>query len=108
MKNAHGRETTYALISRIAPTVISPRYLSEDERVHIADALQAGTSLRQIAGRWDVALRRSAVKCAAIAPRAQSATLPELPKRSPTLPGNALDQARSPHVRLCAMRSRNC
>ena len=49
VKKAHGRETTYAPISRIAPTVISPRYLSEDERVHIADALHAGTSLRQIA-----------------------------------------------------------
>jgi hypothetical protein len=46
VKKAHGRETTYAPISRIAPTVISPRYLSEDERVHIADALHAGTSLR--------------------------------------------------------------
>ena len=49
VKNAHGRETTYAPISRIAPPVISSRYLSEDERVHIADALHAGTSLRQIA-----------------------------------------------------------
>jgi len=49
VKKPHGRETTYAPISRIAPTVISPRYLSEDERVHIADALHAGTSLRQIA-----------------------------------------------------------
>ena len=49
VKNAHGRETTYAPISRIAPPVISSRYLSEDERVHIADGLQAGTSLRQIA-----------------------------------------------------------
>ncbi|MFC5931891.1 helix-turn-helix domain-containing protein [Cryobacterium melibiosiphilum] len=48
-EKAHGRETTYAPISRIAPTVISPRYLSEDERVHIADALHAGTSLRQTA-----------------------------------------------------------
>ena len=49
VKNAHGRETMYAPISRIAPPVISSRYLSEDERVHIADGLQAGTSLRQIA-----------------------------------------------------------
>ena len=49
VKKPHGRETTYAPISKIAPTVISPRYLSEDERVHIADGLQAGTSLRQIA-----------------------------------------------------------
>jgi hypothetical protein len=49
VKKPHGRETTYAPISRIAPTVISPRYLSEDERVHVADALHAGTSLRQIA-----------------------------------------------------------
>ena len=46
VKKPHGRETTYAPISRIAPTVISPRYLSEDERVHIADALHAGTFLR--------------------------------------------------------------
>ena len=55
MKNAHGRETTYAPISKIAPPVISPRYPSENERVHIADVLHAGTSLRGIA----VALRRS-------------------------------------------------
>lgn len=49
VKNAHGRETTYAPIFTIAPPVISPRYLSEDERVQIADALQAWTSLRGIA-----------------------------------------------------------
>jgi IS30 family transposase len=49
VKKAHGRETTYAPISRIAPTIISPRCLFEDERVHIADALHAGTSRRQIA-----------------------------------------------------------
>lgn len=49
VKKPHGRETTYAPISRIVPAVISPRYLSEDERVHIADVLHAGTSLRRIA-----------------------------------------------------------
>ena len=49
VKKAHGRETTYAPISRIAATVISPRYLSADERVQIADALHAGSSLRMIA-----------------------------------------------------------
>ena len=49
LKNVHGRETTYAPISRIEARVISPKYLSEDERVQIAAALQAGASLRQIA-----------------------------------------------------------
>lgn len=49
VKKPHGRETTYAPISRIAPAVISPRYRSEDERVHLADALYAGMSLRGIA-----------------------------------------------------------
>jgi IS30 family transposase len=55
VKKAHKRETIYAPIFKIAPPVISPRYLSEDERVQIADALQFGTSLRGIA----VALGRS-------------------------------------------------
>ena len=49
VKKPHGRETIYAPIFRIAVTVISPRYLSEDERVHLAEALHAGTSLRGIA-----------------------------------------------------------
>lgn len=47
--NAQGRARTYAPISLKAPPTISPRYLSEPERIHIADALQAGQSLRQIA-----------------------------------------------------------
>ena len=49
VKNAQGRETTYAPISLTAPPTISSRYLSEGERIQIADALQAGKSLRQIA-----------------------------------------------------------
>ena len=49
VKNAHGRKTTYAPISLKAPPTISSRYLSEGERIQIADALQAGKSLRQIA-----------------------------------------------------------
>ena len=55
VKIANGRETTYAPIYKIAPPIISPRYLSEDERVQIADALHTGMSLRGIA----VALGRS-------------------------------------------------
>jgi IS30 family transposase len=47
--DAYGRATTYAPISLKAPPSISPRYLSENERIQIADALQAGKSLRQIA-----------------------------------------------------------
>jgi len=47
--DAHGRATTYAPISLKAPPEISPRYLSESERIQIADAIQAGQSLRQIA-----------------------------------------------------------
>ena len=46
---AYGRATTYAPISLKAPPSISPRYLSENERIQIADALQAGKILRQIA-----------------------------------------------------------
>ena len=49
VKNAQGRETTYASISLKAPTTISSRYLSEGERIQIADALQVGKSLHQIA-----------------------------------------------------------
>jgi IS30 family transposase len=49
VKDAHGRERRYPPIVRTAPTSISPRYLSENERVQIADALRAGTTLRQIA-----------------------------------------------------------
>jgi len=50
VRNANGRSTTYAPISLKAPPMISSRYLSEGERIVIADALQAGKSLRQIAG----------------------------------------------------------
>lgn len=46
--NGHGHATTYAPISLKAPPVISPRYLSEGERIQIADGLQVGKSLRQI------------------------------------------------------------
>ena len=49
IKNAQGGETTYAPISLKAPPTISSRYLSEGERIQIADALHAGKSLRQIA-----------------------------------------------------------
>ena len=108
VKNAHGRETTYAPISRIAPTVISPRYLSRTSEFTSPMRCMPGRPCGGLPRRWDAALRRSAVRCGAIVPRAQSATLPELPKRSPTLSGNALDKARSPRVRPCVTRSRNC
>ena len=40
---------TYPPISLKAPTTISSRYLCEGEQIQIADALQAGKGLRQIA-----------------------------------------------------------
>jgi len=47
--NAQGRAKTYAPISLKAPPTMSSRYLSEGERIEIADAMQHGKSLRQIA-----------------------------------------------------------
>ena len=49
VKQGHGRTKTYPPISMIAPSIISPRYLSEAERIQIADGVHAGTTLRQIA-----------------------------------------------------------
>jgi len=49
VKNAQRRESPYAPIPLKTPTTISSRYLSEGERIIIADARQAGKSLRQIA-----------------------------------------------------------
>jgi len=47
--NAQGRAKTYAPIQLEAPPTTSSRDLSEPERIHIADSLQADQSLRQIA-----------------------------------------------------------
>ena len=63
--DARGRATTYAPISLKAPPTISSRYLSEVERIQIADALQVGKSLRQIAaemGRSPSTVSREVVR----------------------------------------------
>ena len=63
--DAHGRARTYAPISLKAPPEISPRYLSEKERIQIADAIQAGESLRQIAtalGRSPSTISREVIR----------------------------------------------
>lgn len=63
--DARGRTTTYAPVSLKAPPTISSRYLSEGERIQIADALQVGKSLRQIAaelGRSPSTVSREVVR----------------------------------------------
>ena len=99
VKNAHGRENTYAPISKIAPPVISSRYLSEDERVHIADGLQAGTSLRQIAA----ALGRSPSTVSREVRRNRS---PRAKRYAPRAAQTFADAARKPSAkqdrRMCA------
>ena len=47
--NAQGHPKTYAPIALKEPPTISSRYLSEVERIQIADELQLGKRLRQIA-----------------------------------------------------------
>lgn len=63
--DTRGRATPYAPISLKAPPTISSRYLSEGERIQIADALQIGRSLRQIAaemGRSPSTVSREVVR----------------------------------------------
>jgi IS30 family transposase len=45
----HGKELSYPPITKAAPSSISNRFLSENERVVIADGLQAGRTIRAIA-----------------------------------------------------------
>ena len=112
VKNAHGRETTYAsavdtgFVRRVARGVYAchPRTSEFTSPMRCMPGHPCGGSPR----RWVEVLPPSAEKCGAIVPRAQSATLPELPKRSPTPLGNALGKARSPRVRPCVTRSRSC
>lgn len=61
-----GRVCSYAAITvvRAQSAVVSPRYLSEEERITIADRHRAGESLRSIAAGLGTARRRSAVNCA--------------------------------------------
>ncbi len=69
----HGREITSSSGRRLhyPPVIttrkkqISERYLSEDERVRIADLHRAGHTVRSVATELAVALRRSAGSCAA-------------------------------------------
>ncbi|WP_166790374.1 helix-turn-helix domain-containing protein [Cryobacterium tagatosivorans] len=87
--NAQGRAKTYASISLKAPPTISSRYLSEGERIQIADALQVGKSLRQIAaelGRSPSTVSREVVRNRAprqkrYAPRAAQALAEAARKR---------------------------
>jgi transposase, IS30 family len=60
-------------LERLAVRQISARFLSQDERIEIADLRLAGLSIRQIADSWAGRRRRSRVSCAAT-PRAAPVT----------------------------------
>ncbi|MDQ3715247.1 MAG: helix-turn-helix domain-containing protein, partial [Actinomycetota bacterium] len=62
-------------LERLAVRQISPRFLSQDERIEIADLRQAGWSIRRIAGRLGRSpstisreLRRNAISSRAYRP----------------------------------------
>jgi IS30 family transposase len=57
-------------LDRLAVREISVRYLSQDERIEIADLRHAGLSIRQIADQLAGHRRRSPVSCAATPPPA--------------------------------------
>lgn len=56
-------------LDRLAVREISSRFLSQDERIEIADLRQAGHSIRAIAGKLDRSHRRSHESCAATLPK---------------------------------------
>ena len=60
-------------LDRLAVREISSRFLSQDERIEIADLRHAGLSIQQVAAGWAVRRRRSHVSCAAT-PRAAPVT----------------------------------
>ncbi len=66
----HGRVTGFVpALDRLAVRQISARFLSQEERIEIADLRHAGLSIRRSATRWAGHRRRSLVSCAAT-PRA--------------------------------------
>jgi nucleoid-associated protein YgaU len=70
-----GREHSYPPITEERDTgAISARYLSEDERLVIADLLRAGNSLRAMLGDSAGTPPRSAGRCAATVTRAPAST----------------------------------
>ena len=60
-----GAELQYPPMAITRTTCLSARFLSEDERVLIADRVRAGASLRAIGRELGVLPRRSAGRCAA-------------------------------------------
>ncbi|TFB53627.1 hypothetical protein E3O23_04685 [Cryobacterium tagatosivorans] len=98
--NAQGRAKTYAPISLKAPPTISSRYLSEGERIEIADAPQHGKSLRQIA----VGLGRSPSTVSREVARNRS---PRLKRYAPRAAQVLAEAARKPQPQISTTGSRN-
>jgi hypothetical protein len=59
-----GRRLHYPPVISLRKQEISPRYLSEQERVCIADLLRQGRGCGQLRRSWVIARRRSARSCA--------------------------------------------
>jgi hypothetical protein len=53
IRSSNGRELHYPAVINSRVTVISERYLSEDERIRIADLRQQGRSIRAIAAELE-------------------------------------------------------
>ena len=69
-----GQKLHYPAMINTRKREISPRYLSEDERVRIADLDRAGHSVRAIAASWHATRRRSAGSCGATPIRSAGST----------------------------------
>lgn len=78
----HGRTITsssgvqlhYLPVINARKSEISARYLSEDERVRIADLRRAGLTVRRSPPSWTAIRERSAVRCAATVIRPAAST----------------------------------
>ena len=80
VRNSAGALVIYAPVKITESRPRSPRYLSEQERIQIADLLAARMRVRGIAGSWGVRRRRSAARSGATATRT-GATVPITPSR---------------------------
>jgi IS30 family transposase len=65
--NAVGESLHYPAVKITGPKLRSPRYLSQAERIAIADLLNGGESIRAIGQSCDARRRRSAARSAATA-----------------------------------------
>ena len=103
----NGREYAYGPISA-APPVISARFLSETERLHIADLHGPGCRSARLRPNWAEPPRRSAESCAATPTRPAAPITPTPRTGGPPVGGAVLDRENWRSTLSCAPRCNSC